>query len=162
MVSVKRILGILVIGLAAAGAAWFLGMRTKNPTVINAQRRLNRSFFNPRELDRAGAEGAANSIIEHTGRTSGRTYRTPLEAVPTEDGFVMMSVYGPDSDWVQNVLAAGSATVVRDGQRHRVENPELVPFEQVSHYFSPSTVRAHRVFDVREGVVVQTVVEPSA
>jgi len=161
MVGMRRILGLLTVGLSAAAIVWFLGMRTKNPLVINAQRRFNRSFVNPRELGRAGAPGANNSVIEHRGRKSGRTYRTPLEAVPTEDGFAMVSVYGSDSDWVQNVLAEGSATIVRDGQRHSVAHPELVPYEQVNRYFPEATVRAHRAFDVREGLLVHTVPEPS-
>jgi hypothetical protein len=47
----------------------------------------------------------------HVRRTSGATYRTPLEAHPIDDGYIFILVYGSDSDWVQDVLAAGTATL---------------------------------------------------
>lgn len=46
----------------------------------------------------------ARPVLTHVGRTSGKTYRTPLDAHRVEGGYVFILVYGPRSDWVRNVL----------------------------------------------------------
>jgi hypothetical protein len=57
-------------------------------------------------------------------------YRTPLDAFPTRDGFVLVCRYGPDSDWVRNVLAAGSASLRIDGVDHGLASPRLAGPEE--------------------------------
>lgn len=47
------------------------------------------------------------AIVVHRGRKSGRTFRTPLWAFRRRNGFVIALTYGPETDWVRNVLAAG-------------------------------------------------------
>jgi deazaflavin-dependent oxidoreductase (nitroreductase family) len=49
--------------------------------------------------------------IVHRGRTSGRTYRTPIMAFRSPDGrmLVFALTYGGTTDWVKNVRAAGEA-----------------------------------------------------
>lgn len=49
------------------------------------------------------------AIVVHRGRKSGRTFRTPLWAFRRHNGFVIALTYGPETDWVRNVLAAGAA-----------------------------------------------------
>ena len=46
-------------------------------------------------------------VVIHRGRRSGRRFQTPVNVFRTEDGFLFALTYGPDSDWVKNVLAAG-------------------------------------------------------
>ena len=79
----------------------------------------------------AGQPGAYASIIEHRGRVSGRDYRTPVVVRAVDDGFVVTLTYGTRADWVRNVLAAGSATVVHEGRRHESLIAEVVPLDQV-------------------------------
>ncbi len=74
--------------------------------------RVNKRFFNPRELRRGG-----RPILTHIGRTSGETYRTPLDAHPLEGGYVFVLVYGSESDWVRNVLEAGHACLLIGGEK---------------------------------------------
>jgi hypothetical protein len=47
--------------------------------------------------------------------------------VATEDGFVIALVYGSRTNWLQNVLARGSATLVHEGQTYEIDQPEIVP-----------------------------------
>ena len=47
--------------------------------------------------------------------------------MPVEGGFAIPLPYGDEVDWLRNVLAAGEATVVLDGVRHRVTQPVVVP-----------------------------------
>lgn len=47
--------------------------------------------------------------IEHIGRTSGRTYRTPIMAFRDGDTVTIALTYGSEVDWLRNVRAAGGA-----------------------------------------------------
>jgi deazaflavin-dependent oxidoreductase (nitroreductase family) len=66
------------------------------------------------------------AVVSHVGRRSGRTYRTPVNLFRREDGYVIALLYGADSQWVRNVLAAGGADVDTRGRRLRLVDPELV------------------------------------
>ena len=54
-------------------------------------------------------------IVLHRGRRSGREFRTPLNVFRTDDGFVIALTYGPEADWVKNVLAAGGCDLLTRG-----------------------------------------------
>ncbi len=60
------------------------------------------------------------------GRSSGKTYRTPLDAHPLADGYLFIPMYGPRSDWVRNVLAAGAARLLLGGKEIELESPRIV------------------------------------
>jgi len=137
---------------AAAGATWFLGMRNGWAPVVDAQRRVNRDLFNPRTLARAGRPGDPYAVVHHTGRSSGRSYSTPVGAAPTEDGFVVASVYGTRSDWIRNVLAGGPTTVLRDGRTVAIASASVVPLDSVARYFPENDRRSLRAFGVSEAV----------
>jgi len=66
-------------------------------------------------------------IVHHRGRKSGRAYSTLAAAFRTPDGFVLTPTYGPEADWVRNVLASGVFDLDRRGQIHRLGNARLVP-----------------------------------
>ncbi len=149
-----KVVGALVLG-GALGVVWLLGMRAKGSAVVAAQRRFNRAVINPRQLRSAGTPGSEAAVIRHTGRNSGRGYETPVGVEPTEDGFVVALVYGRTSDWLRNVLASGSATIVREGNEYAVDRPDVVPLDTVARYF-PS-VRALHAFGVTEALRVRTV-----
>ena len=61
----------------------------------------------------------------HRGRRSGRSYRTPVNIFATPDGYVIALPYGPGSDWVRNVLAAGEADLVTRRRVVHVAAPRL-------------------------------------
>ena len=46
-------------------------------------------------------------VVVHRGRRSRRLYRTPVNVFRRPGGVVIALTYGPESDWVRNVLAAG-------------------------------------------------------
>ena len=156
----KRVLALLVGGLCLVAVTMLLvftvGMRTKSPRVLNAIRKTNRAVFNPRQRD-AGTPGAYASLIRHTGRTTGASYETPVVAAATEDGFVVALPYGSQADWLKNVLANGTATIVCEGLTHRLKEPEVVPIGSADRYFSPKDQRAHRLFGTRECLRVHRV-----
>ena len=142
------LLGALLLGLVALIGVFLGGMRAKWPPVVNAVRRLNLKVLNPRQMATAGQPGAFAQVLRHTGRTSGKTYETPLGIEPTDDGFVIALVYGDETQWLRNVLAAGHAEVVRDDVTYAVERPELVPAAEVIGFFKPSDQRLFGLFGV--------------
>ena len=83
--------------------------------------KINKRVFNPRQIRKGNYP-----VVAHVGRTSGKTYRTPLDAYPTKTGFVLVARYGPNSDWVLNILAAGTATLRIGGDEHALDSPRLV------------------------------------
>jgi deazaflavin-dependent oxidoreductase (nitroreductase family) len=66
-------------------------------------------------------------VVRHVGRTTGRPFETPVQAVVTDDWFVIALPYGANTDWLKNVLATKSATIVREGTTYTVDRPEIVP-----------------------------------
>ena len=64
-------------------------------------------------------------IVEHAGRRSGRVYRTPVNVFRTWDGYVIALTYGPDTDWVKNVLSAGGCSLQVRGQESRLTAPRI-------------------------------------
>ena len=57
-------------------------------------------------------------VVIHRGRKSGRQYRTPVNVFPRPGGrYVLALTYGPDTDWVKNVIAAGGCEILTRGKR---------------------------------------------
>jgi len=65
-------------------------------------------------------------MIQHVGRKSGRSYRTPVLAIPAEHGYVTPVPYGTNTDWCLNVLAAGECTLTTTGREATLTNPRIV------------------------------------
>ncbi len=65
-------------------------------------------------------------IVIHIGRTSGRTYRTPINVFRDGNDYIIALTYGAETDWVRNVQAAGGCQLVTRGRRISLTNPRLV------------------------------------
>ena len=152
---IRRLVGFLVVALGAIGVVFVLGMRRKSPVVQDNVRRFNRAVTNPRVLKTAGTPGASASIIHHVGRTTGRSHATPVGPFAVGEGFVIALPYGPGADWVRNVLASGSATLVHEGSTINIDRPEVVPVTLVVDELPTSQQRMLRVFGVEECLRVQ-------
>ena len=66
------------------------------------------------------------AIVSHVGRRSGRTYQVPVSLFRCGDGYVIALMYGADSQWVRNVVAAGGAGIETRGRSLRLVGPEVV------------------------------------
>jgi len=87
--------------------------------------RFNRSVTN-RILGPVAGRLPGFGIVVHRGRTSGREYRTPVNVFRRRGGFAIALTYGPESQWVQNVLAAGGCQIETGGRRYTVTHARLV------------------------------------
>ncbi len=97
---------------------------------------VNKRIFNPRELRRG-----KRPVLAHVGRASGRTYHTPLDAHRVEGGYIFILVYGARSDWVRNVLQAGHARLLIDGDEINLARPRVIG-EHEAWQAIPETVKA--------------------
>ena len=157
------LVAVLLLGLVAVAILYLLGMRAKFPLTIKAMIWFTRTVMNPRQMKSAGTPGAYASVIRCCGRKSGRPYETPVVPVPTNDGFVIALPYGSRTNWLRNVLASGSATIVHEGYTYAGDQPEIVPMRAVEACFSVSDRRRHRLFGVDECLRVRKAAdEPAA
>ena len=147
---IGRLVGLVLVALGAIGVVFVVGMRTKSPLVLDNIRRFNRGVTNPRVLRSAGSPGASASVIHHVGRTSGRSHATPVGPFAVGESFVIALPYGPGADWVRNVLASGTATLLHEGTTIPIDQPEVVPVGLVIDDLPASQQRVLRVFGVDE------------
>ena len=65
-------------------------------------------------------------VVVHRGRKSGRQYRTPVNVFArTGDRYVLALTYGPDTDWVKNVVVAGGCELLTRGKHLELTAPRL-------------------------------------
>lgn len=99
--------------------------------------------FNKRVTNRVTSKVAGYlpgfAIVSHVGRKSGRVYRTPVNAFATENGYIIALTYGAESDWVKNVLTAGSCALQTRGRHVRLVDPRLVTDPRMA--WAPPPVR---------------------
>jgi len=96
------------------------------------------------------------AVIQHRGRKSGKTYRTPVMAFIEDGNLSVVLNYGGQCDSVRNVLAAGSAVVVNQGKRYALSNPRVVPLD------SPELPAGVRAIDIPERRALHATVEHTA
>jgi deazaflavin-dependent oxidoreductase (nitroreductase family) len=106
---------------------------------------INKRVFNPRAI-----AGGRWPVLTHVGRTSGTTYRTPLDAHPVAGGYVFVLVYGSGSDWVRNVLAAGRAQLRVEGEDVDLTAPRVVGEDEAFHALSDDVAHPPRVLRITE------------
>ena len=78
-------------------------------------------------------------VVVHKGRTSGRQYRTPVSVFRRGDRYIIALTYGPNADWVRNVLADGGCTFETRGQALHLSRPRL--FHDEARSAVPAPVR---------------------
>ncbi len=155
-----QLLGGGALVLIALAALFMISMRMKYRPVLTAVRRFNRAVANPQAMKTAGQPGAAASAIQHLGRTSGTPYETPIGPVITDDGFVVPLPYGTTPDWLKNVMAAGSAVIIHEGNTYSVSDPEIIPSSVAFAHIPLGEQRILRAFAVDQFLQVQRVESP--
>lgn len=79
------------------------------------------------------------AILIHTGRRSGRTYRTPINVFRDGNDYNFVLTYGDKTEWVRNVLAAGGCEIVTRGRHIQLTNPRF--FTDTHKRWAPPPVR---------------------
>lgn len=102
-------------------------------------RRVNRVFTNPL-LGTIAWLVPPLAVVNHTGRRSGRPYRSPVVAIASDGGFVIPLTYGRDVDWARNLVHAGGGALEHMGRRVMVRNPRIVGLDRAESHL-PAPVR---------------------
>src|ERR671936_2777445 len=87
-------------------------------------------------------------VIEHRGRRSGQTFRTPVVVRPTSDGFIVPMPWGERTDWYRNVKAAGECVIRWKGRDYPMVQPEVIDAAAAATAFGAF----ERVFISRLGI----------
>ena len=151
--------GALILLLSTALGFLVMVMRTKSPRMLGVVRRINRGFTNKIQMRTAGTPGAWASVIRHQGRRSGTIYETPVVPFESGDGYLIALPYGTNTDWVKNVLEAGSAELVCDGRTIAIESPEVVSADMITELLPKREQRSQRMFGVDQCLRVRRVRE---
>ena len=56
-----------------------------------------------------------------------KQYRSPLNVFSTDDGVAVLLTYGPNRDWLKNVVAAGGGRMRRYGKTLELTDPRVMP-----------------------------------
>jgi len=94
-------------------------------------------------------------LVVHRGRRSGRVYDTPVLVFPADDGYVIALTYGPDTDWIRNVLAAGGCELRTRGRSVQLTSPRLYQDETAQH-IRPAERQMLRLLHVTEFLSLTT------
>lgn len=101
-------------------------MSIERTAVRDTVRVFNKHLLNPAILHLAGGKHFYASTISHTGRISGRHYRTPVAATRVADGFVIPLPYGSQTDWVSNLMAESGGCLRSGGEAFEITSPTVV------------------------------------
>ena len=96
------------------------------------------------------------AAIRHTGRKSGKQYSTPVGVERVQDGFIIPLAYGTQVDWLQNVIAAGRATISAKGEIYEVTEPEVIDAAAALPSLSPGRRRTFERLGIAHYLKVKT------
>jgi deazaflavin-dependent oxidoreductase (nitroreductase family) len=88
-------------------------------------------------------------VVLHQGRRSGRSYRTPVNVFRQPRGYVVALTYGPDADWVKNVVAGAGCVLRTRGRQVRLADPQMV-HDQTRHDMPPVIRQILRLLGVTD------------
>ncbi|MGV0645256.1 nitroreductase family deazaflavin-dependent oxidoreductase [Mycolicibacterium sp. XJ879] len=94
--------------------------------------------------------------LEHVGRNSGERYRTPPLVFKTHDGYAILIGYGPQTDWLKNVLAGGPTVLRKRGHDVALTNPQVVSKAEAAALVTPHARLFYRVFPYDEAALLLT------
>jgi deazaflavin-dependent oxidoreductase (nitroreductase family) len=114
------------------------------------------ALFNKKVTNRITGKVATRvpyfGVLTHHGRKSHREYRTPLNVFWSRGKVIVALTYGPNTDWVRNVMAEGGCVLETRGRALRLSRPRLLHDE--SRRTMPALVRfvlgLARIHDFRE------------
>ena len=125
------IVGIIVIEQAFEMALMMWAFKSRNPRVIGWLTWYHKHVTNPVMVRFFSGQSSVAALLHHVGRRSGRAYATPLTAHRSEETIIVPLPYGTETDWLRNLQAAGQGVVELENRSFTVEEPRVVPIDQV-------------------------------
>ncbi len=78
-------------------------------------------------------------ILRYRGRKTGKLYRTPMNVFRRGDGYVFALTYGPEVQWVKNIMASGELDLRTMGRDIHLVEPER--FSDPTRRVMPALIR---------------------
>lgn len=141
-----RRLVVAAVVAVALRALIVITLRVASRAALDRIRRFNKRVLNPLMLRLAGRSHWYAGYLEHVGRRSGRTYRTPVVAVPLLDGFAIPLPYGRQVDWLLNLQAAGTGGLKTKGVQYAVRQPRVLVADAVLGELPPMWRTVSRLY----------------
>lgn len=66
------------------------------------------------------------SMLHHRGRKTGTPYRVPVMVFPWDNAVAIALTYGPDVDWLKNIIVADGCTVTAGNREWVLGSPRIV------------------------------------
>ena len=66
------------------------------------------------------------ATVIHRGRRSGAEYRTTIMCWVEQDAVTVALTYGPNVDWLKNLVAAGGGEMLYNGQSIEIGPPRII------------------------------------
>ncbi len=79
------------------------------------------------------------AVVQHRGRRSGRALSVPVAVRARPDAFLIVLPWGPSTNWVRNVLAAGGCVVRWRGADRPCSDPAVLDRAGARPYFGRPT-----------------------
>ena len=114
--------------------------QTRRRRFLNGVRYFNKHIFNRLILLIAGRKGIPFTALLHTGRRSGRPYRTPVLATYLKHAILIPLTYGEHVDWLRNLLAHGKGKLMYQGELIEAHRP-IVLEAAAAHALLPAKRR---------------------
>lgn len=125
------VVGIIVVEQIFETALMMWAFKSRNPRVIGWLTWYHKHVTNPVWVRFFAGRSASSALLHHVGRRSGKAYKTPLTAHKSEDTIIVPLPYGTETDWLRNLRAAGQGVVELEGRTFTVDEPEVVPIDEV-------------------------------
>jgi hypothetical protein len=149
---------MLATGLVAGTAAVMEWRRARlaGQVPFNGLRLAMNDRVNPWLMQRGLAGGTRSEIatIEHIGRRTGEVHLTPVHPTFEADHVWIPLPYGEQSQWAQNVIAAGHSRLQLHDTIYELDEPQIVaaaedpklarPVAQVAGWLGIEYLRLHR------------------
>jgi deazaflavin-dependent oxidoreductase (nitroreductase family) len=111
-------------------------------------------FINPILRNATRTSRGPFALLRHVGRHSGKTYETPIMVFQVADGFVIVLTYGPQTDWLRNLQAAGQGSLRWHKQEYALQRPEFIDAQAAESALPPLIKRVLRLGGVHEFVKI--------
>lgn len=147
--AVGVVVGVVIIEQIFETALMQWAFKSRNPRVVGWLTSYHKHVTNPVMVRFFSGRSAHSALLHHVGRRSGKTYATPLTAHRAEDTIIVPLPYGTETDWVRNLQAAGQGVVELESRSFTVDEPEVVPIDQVMALLPPFVVRIVRMHETK-------------
>jgi deazaflavin-dependent oxidoreductase (nitroreductase family) len=146
------VVGIIVIEEILETALMMWAFKSRNPRVIGWLTWYHKHVTNPVMVRFFSGRSESSALLHHVGRRTGKAHVTPLTAHRSEDTIIIPLPYGAKTDWLRNLQAAGQGVVDLGGRSFTVDEPEVVPIDEVMPLLSAFVVRIVQTHDTKDAL----------